>query len=113
MCEYLKNNGTSYSIDSNSLPKQDRKNAKDKDATSYVDLGIKDANGFDVTRDHNKTLTANFTVADLLQGSNQYYLSYEGVKGEQSPVYGIALMQDFLNGGFIDWIANEFSAFWI
>ena len=110
LCEYLKNNGTSYSIDSNSLPKQDRKNAKDKDATSYVDLGIKDANGFDVTRDHNKTLTANFTVADLLQGSNQYYLSYEGVKGEQSPVYGIALMQDFLNGGFIDWIANEFSA---
>lgn len=108
--EYMKNNGTSYSIDSNSLPKQDRVNCKDKDATSYVDLGIKDANGFDVTRDHNKQLTANFTVADLLQGSEQYYLSYEGVKGEQSPVYGIALMQDFLNGGFIDWIADEFSA---
>ncbi len=110
LCEYLKNNGTSYTIDSNSLPTQDRVNCKDDNTTSYVDLGIKNADGFDVTRDHNKQLTANFTVADLLQGSEQYYLSYEGVKGEQSPVYGIALMQDFLNGGFIDWIADEFSA---
>lgn len=51
-------------------------------------------------------------LADLLSGEHEYFLDYEALAGEQSPVVGIAMMQTYLtgSGGFIDWLYNEFSA---
>lgn len=59
------------------------------------------------------TDSANFTVADLLSGENQYNLDYYGsVRSEQSPVTATAMMQEYLTGpgGFVDWLYDEFSA---
>ncbi len=110
LAEFLDENGSAYNIDSNDLPIKDRLNCKEDNDTSEVDLGIKNADGvFTNSWHHSTQIKASFTMGDLLTGVEQYYLSYEGVKGEQSPVYGVALMQDFLTGGFIDWMADELS----
>ncbi len=53
----------------------------------------------------------NITLADLLSDKEHFYLEYTSANGELSPVYGVAMAQTWLqNGGFLDWIYNEFSA---
>lgn len=63
--------------------------------------------------DNDRTKDAqNINLADLLSNEHQYFLDYEALAGEQSPVVGIAMMQTYLTepGGFIDWLYDEFSA---
>lgn len=56
--------------------------------------------------------TEQMTLAQLLGDEHQYYLEYNSAGGEQTPVIGLSLMQNYLGnpGGFIDWLADEFAA---
>lgn len=91
--------------------KHSRTNAKDKGDESWINI-IK---GSDCS--YNTLANSDVTqmsLADLLssEADKQYYIGYRGIRGEQTPVYGIALMQQFLTdtNGFIDWLSNEFSS---
>ena len=57
-------------------------------------------------------VSTQMTLAGLLSDEHQYYLEYRSPNGEQTPVIGLALMQNQLGeyGGFIDWLADEFAA---
>ena len=111
--EYLKTIGTSYSMNENNFPKQSRTNAKGDSAESVIHVAQK--KGDDFKDGHNNGINnINFTLASLLDVNNEnyaeYYLDYEGIRGEQSPVYGVALMQEILlDNGFVDWIYDELS----
>ena len=52
-----------------------------------------------------------FSLADLLTDSKEVMLGYEGIRGEQSPIFGIPLMQKYIadEGGFIDWLYDQFA----
>lgn len=115
--EYIDNNSTAFNSsgtkdtynDDNYC--EDRKNAKDKNANAFINI----VNGSDTSLDAvNNNNIAQLKLTDLLSDgdSQQYYLAYEGIKGEQTPVFGVALMQSFLTdpNGFIDWLNDEFSA---
>ena len=104
--------GVTYSINSSDLPKFDRTNAKDDGTRSFLYLAKINGDVYTTSRGSNSNLTANFTLGDLLKDDGtQYCLDYEGIRGEQSPVYGIALMQQWLvNGDFIDWIYEGFAS---
>ena len=107
LADLLNNTGSAYTINQGDLPWQDRHNAKGDRDPSYLKL---------VVDSNHSAANASFTLGDLLTGNKQYYLGYEGIRGEQSPVYGVALMQMFLTGGtdnsasILDWMYDEFSA---
>lgn len=63
---------------------------------------------FDAYKDGTAT-SMQFTLGDLLGDSKQYYLGYDGVAGEQCPVYGVPLMQEIIFGQFMDWMCEELS----
>ena len=105
--------GVTYSINSAELPTFGRTNAKGDGGCSYVDLAKFDGSSYTSSRNHKNNFNANFTLGDLLDSnSTEYYLDYDGIRGEQSPVYGVALMQQWLtqSGGFIDWIYEGFAS---
>ena len=66
-------------------------------------------NGKDIN-DANKFVN-DISIYNLFKGEEQYYLAYKSLEGEETPVLGLAMMQDFLiqSGGFIDWLADSFS----
>ena len=89
-----------------------RKNARGKDASG---TSINVVNEKDVSKN---AATGGVTInsiglAALLSNKpdDQYYLAYNGISGEQTPVFGVAKMQSFLTdtNGFIDWLSNSFS----
>jgi len=94
---------------------------KSYSGSKAIDGIVRDNNpdSFDTRFDGAKS--DSFTLAQLLSGkkdptnkssdSFQYFLGYSGISGEQSPVYGVALMQDIINGGFLDWIGKELSEY--
>lgn len=91
--------------------KVNRNNAKGKGDTSWINI-IK---GSDCSYSILSSSTVTqMSLADLLssESKKQYYIGYRGIRGEQTPVYGIALMQQFLTdtNGFIDWLSKEFSS---
>ena len=108
----LNENGSAYSIIQANLPTQERENAKGDSDKSTIKLVVENDNG---TFNHNAG-SATFTLGDLLTGDKQYMLGYEGIRGEQSPVFGVALMQKYITEGttssisILQWMYEEFSA---
>ncbi len=54
----------------------------------------------------------SMSLGQLLSDEDQYSLDYCSIRGEQTPVIGIAMMTSYLTSknGFIDWLYNEFSS---
>lgn len=52
------------------------------------------------------------TLADLLEGNSQYYLSILSKKGGELPIYGADYLQNKIagDGGILDWMMNQFSS---
>ena len=82
-------------------------NCKKDSTTAFINVVKNDCSA--TSKDSSNI--SQLSLAELLGGSDQYYLAYGGIKGEQSPVFGVALMQNFLTdpNGFIDWLYDEFS----
>ena len=78
-----------------------------KTVPTQVDFRTIKADGSDIKTNADTTLT----LAELF-GGDQYLLDYGGVRGEQSPVFGLSMMQNYLTseGGFIEWLYDEFSS---
>lgn len=106
--EYLKNNTNAFSVPDLRSKEQTGYNAKENKAYAWINLL---SENYSKDKYYASTEVKSLTIVDLLEGKNQYNLAYEGIQGEQSPVYGIAMMQDFLikPDGFIDWLMDEFS----
>lgn len=103
----LEENGTEFST-TKLESSQQIQGAKDDMNNCIIRTKVVDSSGTVTDTD-----SANFTVADLLSGENQYNLDYYGsVRSEQSPVTATAMMQEYLTGpgGFVDWLYDEFSA---
>lgn len=99
------NNGTAFTH-TNTVIATGKSN---KDNNHKFGIGmIVDNTTYPVENDH----TEQMTLAQLLSDEHQYYLEYNSPGGEQTPVIGLSLMQDYLGkpGGFIDWLVDEFSA---
>lgn len=101
LIESLEENGTEFTLDS---IQKDGVASEGSDNVFEFLLRVDDN---DRTKD-----SQNVNLADLLSGEHEYFLDYEALAGEQSPVVGIAMMQTYLtgSGGFIDWLYNEFSS---
>lgn len=52
------------------------------------------------------------TLADLLEGNSQYYLSILSKKGGELPIYGADYLQNKIagDGGILDWMMEQFSS---
>lgn len=52
------------------------------------------------------------TLADLLEGNSQYYLSILSKKGGELPIYGADYLQNKIagDGGILDWMMDQFSS---
>ena len=113
LAEILGENGKEYKISRSDFDDKEVNNAKG-DPQNVRD-GIKFVTNESGSYSHGET-DLSFTLVDLLTGDTQYILGYEGVRGEQSPVYGVSLMQNYFlegsSGGenFLEWIYNELSA---
>lgn len=106
--EMLKNNnGTAFTMTTQGVA---CKNNKGKDDELRFGQVVGTKSQYDST----KEVSTQMTLADLLSNDNdkQYYLDYRSPAGEQTPVIGLAFMQQKLGetGGFIDWLVDEFSA---
>ena len=106
LAKSLEENGSSFTLTQSDLTHrviQDELGDDDVDSAIQFRVSGSDRTTDDVRID---------SVADLLTGDTEYYLDYEGVQGEQSPVIGLAMMQNYLTspGGFVDWLYQEFSA---
>ncbi len=106
----LNENGTQWTIVKSELPVGGPRTDAKGDEGKYSTLKLVVQND-DGSYNHNASETS-FSLGDLLVGDKQYMLGYEGIRGEQSPVFGVALMQKYLTdtGSFIDWLYEEFSA---
>ena len=106
LAKTLEENGSSFTLTQNDLTHrviQDEWGDDDVDSAIHFRVSGSDRTKDDLRID---------SVADLLTGDKEYYLDYAGVQGEQSPVIGLAMMQNYLTspGGFVDWLYEEFSA---
>ena len=105
LAQYLNENGTAFTLNSTKYTKH-VDSVKDGNDTVQIDFTI----GTDriLAEDCNQQIT----LGDLLTDQEQYYLDYSAINGEQTPVIGVAVMQQYLTdeGGFIDWLYDEFSA---
>ncbi len=99
LADMLNENGSGFTLDTSSMT-MSVKNAEKKSQTIQVDLYTSD-----------NSSNNQFTLGDLLTGDTQYTLGYKSAEGELSPVWGVAMMQNYLAqpGGFLDWMYEEFS----
>ena len=104
LADRLNNTGTPFVLNSTKYTKH-VDSVKDGNDTVQIDFSI---GATTVGPDCNQ----QFTLGDLLTDKEQYYLDYSAINGEQTPVIGLAVMQQYLTDtdGFIDWLYDEFSA---
>lgn len=104
LSKYLNENGTAFTLNSTAYTKH-VDSVKNGNDTVQIDFTVGTTT---VGPDCNQQIT----LGNLLTDQEQYYLDYSAINGEQSPVIGLALMQQYLTdeGGFIDWLYDEFSA---
>lgn len=107
LIDMLKKNGSNVTIDI-SRYQRDVKDCKKKDNTVQLMLG----KGNDLNYDKLTREATSVSLADLLSDTEQYYIAYCGVRGEQSPMLGLAMAQDYLAdpGNFLDILLDEFSS---
>ncbi len=104
LADYLNDNGTAFTLNSTAYTKK-LPSVKHGDQNAEIKFTIGNTQ---VGSGCNEMIT----LGDLLTDKEQYYLDYKALDGEQTPVIGVALMQQYLTdeGGFIDWLYDEFSA---
>lgn len=133
LLEYITGNGgTTYTVDDREtdLYSWTTDSCKNDGEDTQFFWAVQDANGNFYYNEDDDTGTGNrntwnnsvnnhggtklsFSLQDLLAGSDEYFLSYKGISGEQTPIFGIVGMQKYLtsSGGFLDWLCDEFSTY--
>lgn len=85
-----------------------RENAYGNTKTQDINIVTGECKNYDGENVQQMSLDALLSDDD----ENQFYLATKSIRGSQTAVYGIALMQSFLTepDGFIDWLYDQFSA---
>ncbi len=106
LVQYFKDKGDTFTVNTKAYTKElDPVKGKNKTREIFLRKGSVDER-------LDSTNSWNLNLGQLLGDDDQYYLDYKGINGEQSPVLGLAAMQRYLTdgGGFVDWLADEFSS---
>lgn len=106
LADYFKAKGDTFTVNTKAYTKElDPVKGKNKTREIFLRKGSVDER-------LDSSNSWNLNLGQLLGDDDQYYLDYRGINGEQSPVLGLAAMQHYLtdSGGFVDWLADEFSA---